>query len=296
VNDQTDGKNQNEGEHSADFPRGTAHPSNSPLFWVENKDRYLRQILIRDIEAITSIPLCVYFANPAMSSSITQEDVGRLYEIVSPFRGQKFDLLIETSGGATDAAEGLVSMLRSISPYFRVIVPSRAKSNGTLMCLAAEEIIMGPTSELGPIEPAVAGIPTSILILDRYREVGFSLHMRGTYALDQTRKVAENILQTGMCRDLTPEQVKVLVEKLCSRKEFPSHGSVINHQEAKKLGLNATALDDTSDFWRKLWLLYCMYMFDSKARNLSKIFEQRKFSHSIFGPDEIDESDAGQSL
>ena len=33
-----------------DVSRATELPAQSPLFWVEQKDRYLRQLLIRDIE------------------------------------------------------------------------------------------------------------------------------------------------------------------------------------------------------------------------------------------------------
>ena len=60
------------------FPRGADLPPNSPLFWVENKDRYLRQLLIRDIEQDTNRPLCVYFASRALTSQIMQEDVAQL--------------------------------------------------------------------------------------------------------------------------------------------------------------------------------------------------------------------------
>jgi hypothetical protein len=45
------------------FPRSDSLPIQSPLFWVEQKDRYLRQLLIRDIEALTERRLVVYFAN-----------------------------------------------------------------------------------------------------------------------------------------------------------------------------------------------------------------------------------------
>jgi Serine dehydrogenase proteinase len=275
-----------------DFPRGKTHPNTSPLFWVENKDRYLRQLLIRDIEAETTIPLCVYFASSEMPSRITQEDVGRLYEIVKPYRGEKFDLLIETAGGATDAAEALVSMLRSLKSRFRVIVPNRAKSNGTLICLAAYQIVMGITSELGPIEPAVSGIPSNILVLQEYATRAFSLHKLGTFALDQTRKLAEQLLLTGMLDGKTQAEVSKIVDQLCSRKFYPSHGSVINHEEAGKLGFNVEYLDAGSTLWDKFWLLYCMYMFDSKTRGLSKIFEQRKFSHSVIGPEDVLEDES----
>src|SRR5947209_11249475 len=45
------------------FPRSTDLPVQSPLFWVEQKDRYLRQLLIRDLEELTGRRLVVYFAN-----------------------------------------------------------------------------------------------------------------------------------------------------------------------------------------------------------------------------------------
>jgi len=108
-------------ETESSFPRGISPPTNSPLYWVENKDRYLRQLLIRDIERETGRPLCVYFASGEMTSQITQEDVGRLYEVIGPYRGMPFDLLIETSGGVTDAAEGLVSLIRFTSSDVGII-------------------------------------------------------------------------------------------------------------------------------------------------------------------------------
>jgi hypothetical protein len=48
---------------SEKFPRGAELPSQSPLFWVEQKDRYLRQLLIRDIEELSGRRLVVYFGN-----------------------------------------------------------------------------------------------------------------------------------------------------------------------------------------------------------------------------------------
>lgn len=54
----------------AKFPRGKALPSQSPLFWVQQKDRYLRQLLISDIEEMTGRRLVVYFANRFKQESI----------------------------------------------------------------------------------------------------------------------------------------------------------------------------------------------------------------------------------
>jgi len=42
------------------FLRTKDAPAQSPLFWVTHKDRYLRQLLIRDIEESTGRDLIVF--------------------------------------------------------------------------------------------------------------------------------------------------------------------------------------------------------------------------------------------
>ena len=137
------------------FPRSSNIPKQSPIFWVGQKDRYLRQLLIRDIEALTGRRLLVYYANRFLGAEINQRDCDYFVELFGDIHGEACDLFIETSGGNTDATEKLVHLLQSQARDLRVIVPNAAKSNGTLLSLAAREIVMGPSSELGPIEPSV---------------------------------------------------------------------------------------------------------------------------------------------
>jgi hypothetical protein len=139
------------------------------------------------------------------------------------------------------------------------------------------------------MEPTVAGIPSNILASEEYRKIGFSMHQFAHYAIQQTRKLASTLLKTRMLSQRSESEVQYVVDKLITREHYPSHGSVINHEEAKQLGLKISYLEDNSSLWKKIWLLYCMYVFDSNARELSKIFEQRTFSHAILGPDPLDE-------
>ena len=132
------------------FPRSSVIPKQSPVFWVGQKDRYLRQLLIRDIEVLTGRRLLVYYANRFHNAQINQRDCDYFVELFGDVNSEACDLFIETSGGETDATEGLVKLLRTLAPDLRVIVPNAAKSNGTLLSLAAKEIVMGPPSELGP--------------------------------------------------------------------------------------------------------------------------------------------------
>ncbi len=177
------------------FPRGAKLPTQSPLFWVQQKDRYLRQLLIRDIENITKRRLVVYFANRYLvNSDINIGDISQLTELLGDLNGAPTDLLLNTGGGQTDATEAVVSLLQTTIDDFRVIVPHSAKSNGTMICLAASEIVMGPPSELGPIDPYLGDNPASILADPIVKNQNFPLHQLALYAIDQTKKLATRLL------------------------------------------------------------------------------------------------------
>ena len=130
-------------DSSADqFPRSKSLPRQSPLFWVAEKDRYLRQLLLRDIQDATGRTLLVYFAsNSDVRAQISPGDDAYFAEMIRDAKGGPADLLIETSGGFTDATEKIASLLRSMVPDLRVIVPCRAKSNGTMLALVGCEIL-----------------------------------------------------------------------------------------------------------------------------------------------------------
>jgi ClpP class serine protease len=266
------------------FPRGLALPKQSPLFWVSQKDRYLRQLLIRDIQELTNRRLLVYFANRYENAQIDPRDTALMTELCKDAAGQPIDLMLETTGGMTDATEGLVSLMQTLAPDLRVIVVSAAKSNGTLLGLAAKSIVMGATSELGPIEPHVQGVPCTVLERDEIAKQNFPLHMYGKYALQQTVALARRLLTNGMMSAKKVEEIEDTVKKLSSRDHFFSHGSVINHKEATQLGLNVEYLPPESELWQKLWLLYSMYDHDCRRDRYLKVFEGQSISTSIAAP------------
>ncbi|MGO8739565.1 SDH family Clp fold serine proteinase [Rhodoblastus sp.] len=266
-------KSQNE-QRSEKFPRTSELPTQSPLFWVEQKDRYLRQLLIRDIEEVTGRKLLVYFCNRfEPGSDIDQRDCGLLGEIFGDVNGGAVDLMIETNGGNTDATDSIISLLRNLTTDLRVIVANGAKSNGTLIALLAKSILMGPPSELGPIEPSVNNIPSSILTDDIIKAQNFPLHMYGVYALKHTRALAKKLLTDGMMSGHPEIEIDNVVKQLSSRDTYPSHGSSIDYTEAKALGLNIEKLTADDALWKKIWLLHCMYEHDCRTSRYLKVFE-----------------------
>ena len=266
------------------FPRSSTLPTQSPIFWVGQKDRYLRQLLIRDIEALTGRRLIVYYASRFLDAEINQRDCDYFVELLGDVNGAACDLFVETPGGQTDATEGLVHLIRNLVPDLRVIVPSAAKSNGTLLSLAAQEIVMGPPSELGPIEPSLDRIPSSVLMAPEFAQLNFPLHKLGTYAYEHSKRIATHLLSTGMMSTKAPAEVESVVERLASRETYKSHGSVIDHKEAKSLGLKICYLPEKDEVWSRIWLLYCMYDYDINRSGFLKIYEGRSRSTQIMAP------------
>src|ERR1017187_7806542 len=61
-------------------------------------------------------------------------------------------LPLETPGGFADVTEDIVRLIRQKYDSFAVIIAGWAKSAGTILAMAADEILMGPNSALGPID------------------------------------------------------------------------------------------------------------------------------------------------
>lgn len=70
-------------------------------------------------------------------------------------KGIPVDLFLYTRGGDVLTPWRLVDLIREYTDYFNVLVPFRAYSAGTLICLGADEIVMTKMGELGPIDPSV---------------------------------------------------------------------------------------------------------------------------------------------
>lgn len=95
-------------------------------------------------------------ADSASLSMIDEKDVMALRECVNGLRGDKLDLILHSPGGFAESAEHIVEYLRSHFSDVRVIVPYLAMSAATLIACSANEILLGPQSALGPIDPQIS--------------------------------------------------------------------------------------------------------------------------------------------
>lgn len=269
------------------FPRGVLAPKQSPLFWVNNKDRYLRQLLISDIQKDTGRDLLVYFTDCDRTlAQLDQTDDIYLSELLRARKSDSVDLLIETNGGFTDATEKICSVLRNAKLDLRVIVPRRAKSNGTVIAFCGSTILMGDDSELGPIDPHLGGIPADFIVKSAgvlMQRDPMLIHAAES-SIKQTEELATRLLRTGMLQGTDESELQELVQKLTTRDQYHSHGAVINAEEAKALGLNVKILTNDDPLWQKIWLLRTMYAFDCGQRGYAKLFESLLITSPVSAP------------
>jgi ATP-dependent protease ClpP protease subunit len=267
-------------------PKTIPVPSQSPLFHSIQQARYSRQELLRTIERYTSTRVIAYVAAPG--SSISSFDIPPFADLLHDIqKGDSLDLVLQTPGGDVDQAERIVMMCRKKigeGVPFRVIVPDSAKSAGTLIALASDEIIMGFCSELGPIDPVITVTTANgenmtrpaQSFLDGLAEIVQSVgeaSLSPAYfplldkldpalidfckkAIQRSERFASEFLKKYM---LANDHVKAdeVARILNDSHAHLSHGAVIDAEKATSFGLNVQYLAPENDLWQAYWRLYC---------------------------------------
>jgi len=92
------------------------------------------------------------------SSMIDNKTMMKLVNCMNKIEGKDFDLVLYTPGGEVFSAMYISELLKSYPGKIRVIVPLYAMSGGTLLALSGNEIVMLPTSSLGPVDPQLGNL------------------------------------------------------------------------------------------------------------------------------------------
>ena len=148
------------------------------------------------------------------------------------------DVVLHTPGGLVLAALQIARALRDRKAKVTVFVPHYAMSGGTLIALAADEIVMCRHSVLGPIDPQLDQSPAASLVkvveqkpISEIDDKTLIMADVGRKAMSQVKQAARTLL-AGRISD--PEAEK-LAEKLSGGTW--THDYPIFAKEAKELGL-----------------------------------------------------------
>jgi ClpP class serine protease len=132
-------------------------------------------------------------------------------------RDVPIDLVLHTPGGLVLAAVQIARALRQHPAKVTAFVPHYAMSGGTLLCLAANEIVMSPHAVLGPVDPQLGQMPAASLIkvveqkpIAEIDDQTLVMADVGRKAIAQVRSVAHELLAGR----LSSEQADSLSHKL----------------------------------------------------------------------------------
>ena len=119
-----------------------------------------------------------------------------------------------------------------------MLVPHYAMSGGTLLALAADEILMDPDAVLGPVDPQLGDLPAASLVRVVEKKPVERLDDRTLVMADVAEKAVRHMKQ--VVRDLTFERMgqeksDSLAEELAGG--HYTHDDPITVDEARQLGL-----------------------------------------------------------
>ncbi|NPV57007.1 MAG: hypothetical protein HPY76_10120 [Anaerolineae bacterium] len=148
------------------------------------------------------------------------------------------DLILHTPGGLVLATEQIASALSRHPAKVTVFVPHYAMSGGTMLALAADEIMMDENAVLGPVDPQIGQYPAvSILnVLDEKSKdkMDDETLILADISRKALRQVKEAITRLACCQ-YTPEEAEKLAEALASGRW--THDYPISVEEGQALGL-----------------------------------------------------------
>ena len=148
------------------------------------------------------------------------------------------DLILHTPGGLVLAAMQIARAVEAHQAKVTVYVPVYAMSGGTLIALAADEIVLGEFSVLGPIDPQIAGFPAASIVRARDSkpiEHVFDL----TLVLADVSEKALAQVKRGAVELLTPRLDQKAAEDLATKLAGGTwtHDYALTAEEARSLGL-----------------------------------------------------------
>jgi ClpP class serine protease len=165
------------------------------------------------------------------------------------------DIILHTPGGLVLAALQIAHAVRGHKGKVTAFVPHYAMSGGTLIALAADEIVMCPHSVLGPVDPQLGEFPAASLVkvveqkpIAEIDDKTLIMADVGRKAITQLKSAARDLLK----RRLSTEQAETLAEKLSTGTW--THDYPITPDEAKQLGLAVST--DMPDQVMELMALY----------------------------------------
>ena len=201
-------------------------------FQTERGSRVIALIHRQDRVTFLGVPIASYI------SIDDSEAVLRAIRLTPD--NQPIDLILHTPGGLVLAAEQIARALVEHKGKVTVFVPHFAMSGGTMIALAADQIVMDPNAVLGPVDPQIGGAPAASIVKVVQDKPIERISDETLILADMSRKAQAQVLafvtellnESGqMPADKAPETAKTLTDGRWTH-DFP-----ITARAARALGL-----------------------------------------------------------
>jgi ClpP class serine protease len=202
-------------------------------FEEERKSRVIAMIHREESTSLFGVPV---------SASISIDDseaVLRAIRLTPP--DQPIDVILHTPGGLVLAAEQISKALLERKAKVTVFVPHYAMSGGTLIALAADEVVMDPNAVLGPVDPQIGDMPAASIVR--------AVEIKGPKAVSDEILILADIAQKARNQVLSfvvqvlqkhmPEKQALTVATVLTEGRF-THDFPITVERARSLGLKVS--------------------------------------------------------
>jgi hypothetical protein len=274
-----------------------------------------RQTLYDQITEIRKRPVITYVTSYRQnaSASIAFDVNSEFIKVVQsiPNDQKEVDLILISHGGDPTVAYRIVTILRERFDKFSVLLPYTAYSAATLISMGADEIIMHPFSNLGPVDPQLThrkqnNEHVSFGSEDLRNFIEFIKQDVGLSDQSQMQKSFELIckeigaIPIGIAKR-SSQLALTMGEKLLSmhmgdntkaksiaetlNKSFYHHGYPLGRKEAKDMGLNV--INPSADIEKLLWDVYLSFEEEMQFNvpfDPVKIVLSSEYSESLLAP------------
>lgn len=276
----------------------------------------VRRSYLQKLASITGHDILLYSSawtsfqhagRPSYHTMMTNQDMPGFMSALQGLKNRELDMVIHSPGGDANATDQLVNYLRSKYDRIRVIIPQNAMSAATMLACAADEIVMGKHSALGPIDPQIMikefSVPAQA-ILDEFSEAKKSISKEpGTAPLwlkkmDQYPhgifKICEDQIDLAKTRVSTwlatwmlkndpdkDNKAKLIAKWLGESKNHKTHGKPIGISDAINHGLIITPLESDQRLQEAVLSLYHSTCATHEMTGCVKIIENQ-YGKGIF--------------
>ncbi|MCC7292802.1 MAG: hypothetical protein IT449_12145 [Phycisphaerales bacterium] len=248
---------------------------------------------------------------PPALLSIGYSDLVPFHDQLSNLKGSKLDLILETGGGSGEVAEDIVRSLHEKYEEVAVIVPGWAKSAGTIIAMAGDEILMEPASALGPIDAQLSWqgkVFSADALIEGMEKIKREVEETGTLnrayipmlqalspgelqSAENALKFAERLVTDWLARykfkhwnthsstgkDVTAEEktsrANEVAATLCDHKKWLTHGRSIKLGDLEEMRLKITDYSRQPELAEAIRRYHTLLQITFDSTNIYKVFE-----------------------